>query len=146
MSKQTLIWIAAAGCVLCAPPSSLYGQLKSSDKKSQGGLVVPKKELQDGTKNNKTKLLDINKLLETVIPSLECKDETLQRVMTEVSKKSGVPINIAGGVPVDVTVTMSFDNIPAGEAIRYICAGAGVSYKITSTRVVVGAPQAGKKE
>ncbi len=38
------------------------------------------------------------------------------------------------------TVTMEFNNIPLGEAIRYICVGAGLRYKSEEHAVVIMAP------
>lgn len=39
----------------------------------------------------------------------------------------------AGGL----VVTMDFDNIPLGEAIRYICQGAGLKYKVETHAVII---------
>jgi hypothetical protein len=147
MFKKILIAVAALACVVLAVSPSDAGPRTAAEKKQQGLLEPQKKKvLEDGSKKTKTQLLDINKLLQTVIPSLECRDVPLQRVMDEISKKSGVPIVVAEGVTTNVTVTLSFDNIPAGEAIRYTCAGAGVSYKITTSHVIVESAKPKKKQ
>ena len=36
-----------------------------------------------------------------------------------------------------LTVTMDFDNIPLGEAIRYICQGAGLKYKVETHAIII---------
>jgi Flp pilus assembly secretin CpaC/tetratricopeptide (TPR) repeat protein len=40
----------------------------------------------------------------------------------------------------DIPITMDFDNIPLGEAIRYICNGAGLKYRIEEHAVIIAHP------
>jgi tetratricopeptide (TPR) repeat protein len=42
-----------------------------------------------------------------------------------------------GAVGGELTITMDFDNIPLGEAIRYICQGAGLKYRIERYAVII---------
>lgn len=42
--------------------------------------------------------------------------------------------------PLTVTVTMDFDNIPLGEAIRYLCHGSGLQFRIVPGGVVIASP------
>ncbi len=37
----------------------------------------------------------------------------------------------------EITITMDFDNIPLGEAIRYICQGAGLKYKVETHAIII---------
>jgi Ca-activated chloride channel family protein len=37
----------------------------------------------------------------------------------------------------DITVTMDFDNIPLGEAIRYIAKGSALTYKVENNKVII---------
>ena len=39
------------------------------------------------------------------------------------------------------TITMDFDNIPLGEAVRYICEGAGLRYKVEEHAIVILGPE-----
>lgn len=42
-----------------------------------------------------------------------------------------------GGGGGELTITMDFDNIPLGEAIRYICQGAGLKYKVETHAIII---------
>ncbi len=47
------------------------------------------------------------------------------------------PLAPAGGSPSERTVTMSMNNIPLGEVIRYVCLGAGLKFRVESNAVVI---------
>ena len=48
------------------------------------------------------------------------------------------PVELQESAPAkELTITMDFDNIPLGEAIRYICQGAGLKYKVETHAVII---------
>ncbi len=59
--------------------------------------------------------------------NVEFEDEVEEDAGPESSSRSGS----------ELTITMDFDNIPLGEAIRYICQGAGLKYKVETHAVII---------
>ncbi len=97
------------------------------------------------------------KLAKVVVDKIHVEEKTVRQVVEDLNRKiaaaGGKPVEIvfesdkreadekagaaAGKEAMDRTVTMSMQNIPAGEVLRYVCLGAGLKSRVENGRVVI---------
>lgn len=91
-----------------------------------------------------------DRLTEIIIDQIEFEEATITSVVTYLKNRSkevdpspekkgvNIVLNIKGeDIEKIPLVTMSFDSIPIGEAIRYICQGCGLEYRIEEHAVII---------
>lgn len=97
-----------------ATGSDLYDKMQN--------IIFPKVEFED---------VDIN----SVIRQLNRMSKRYDPDKQGVSIVSGLSKGLADMTP---KITMSFDNMPMSEVIRYICQGSGLKYRIADNAVIMG--------
>ncbi len=89
------------------------------------------------------------KLQKIIFDNLEFDDASITSVISHLNSlsKQADPEHVGVSIVSNLTntetaevkrITMSFDHIPMGEAIRYICLGANLKYKIEENAVIIG--------
>lgn len=109
--------------------------------------IIPK---DSGPKERKTERSGLyEKLQRIVFDNIEFEEATISSVINYLNTRSksldpdGTGISLIlqlSGVEQDKVpkVTMSFDHIPMGEAIRYLCQSSGLKYRVEDRAVIIG--------